>query len=186
MSKSTSATADAPLNAEDAAELLGGFDPMTGADDLDAELAGAGMPPAGMPVNWDLDECELSDRAPRLFRPIEDGWRDYRIVEAERGFSKAGNKQLAFLFECCDPETSVNGVNVEDYAVVDSRSPKAHFKIKMIAKAVGKLDAKNQVKAKAEDFIGLSLAIKTKLDTDYDPSNPRTKAVDFAPAGYRG
>jgi hypothetical protein len=173
-----------PSKADELEALLGGSDELdTGG--LDAALASAGVPPTPE-VDWDLDECEISTQTLRVNRPISDGWRDYEIVEAERGFSKSsGNRQIVFLFKCLE-DGEAFGVTVEDYAVVDKNAPKAHFKIKQVAKAVGKLNDKNQVTAKtAEEFVGHTLAIFTKLD-DYNPASPRPKANDFAPTGYRG
>lgn len=180
MAKSDAAN---PSVSDEIDSALGGSGELDGA--LDEALAGAGAPP--QEASWDLDECEISKSVLRVFRPITNGWRDYEIVEAEPGFSKAGNRQIVFLFKCL-ADDEANGVTVEDYAVVDPKSPKAHFKIKMVAKAVGLLAENGTIKpgTKAANFLGLKLAIYTKLDTEYDADNPRAKSADFAPVGYRG
>ncbi len=182
MSKSTSATATATLDADDAAELLGGIDPMEDGDDLDKELAGAGAPPPGQTVELgDLSSLELSDEPMRDYREMPDGWYECEIVKAAGGISGSGNKQIEFIFRV-ENAGEFDGVTVEDQAVVDSRAPKAHWKVKKIAHRVGLLGADGRLTIKSpQEFVGKRFCFLNKVDREYDAANPRNKAKDYAP-----
>lgn len=132
-------------------------------------------------VEVDLSTLDLSNVVEIDFRPLPNGeWFDADIVKAQGGKSSAGNIQVEFCYMVVSENPAHNGVTVFDQAGVDPRMPKGHWKIKKVGKRVGLLGANDQLLTKnPADFLGRRIRFKNFVDTEFDPSNHRNKAVDF-------
>ncbi len=160
------------------------IDVILGAEDLDAVLNQLPSAAGEEEEVFNLQELELSGVVEMDFRLLTNGaWYDAVIASAKQSRSSAGNKMLEFIFLVEDgAESTATGVTVTEYAICDSRQPKALWKIKKIARQVGLLsDNGLMLTSNAKDFIGRRIKFQNKVDSEYNPNQPRNKvsATDF-------
>jgi hypothetical protein len=165
------------------ADELDGLDDL---DELDAaadELTNETAHTEEVEVN--LAALDLAGVIESDFRLLVNGcWYDAECVKAVGSYSAAGNLQTEITWmvtgEGVDGDGQpAEGVTITDYAGVDPRQPKQHWKIKKIAKRVGLLGANDQLATKhLTDFLGRRARLQVQIDTGYD-ANGRNKVNDY-------